>query len=329
MTKVVVYLPMLPPAERLRCHDFIRAEFPALEVVHAQQLGELDPYIGDAEILVTFGAHLGLDAESILGRGKKLKWVMALGTGVDHITDVPALRPEALVTNMHGMHGMHGVPMTEAALLSMLALAREMPRMLHNQSQAHWERYGARLLFGKTVGIFGIGAIATALGPVCKAFGMTVVGVSSAMREVAGFDRMVHRNDLAKAIGSFDHFVILTPLTDETRNIVDAKMLAAMKPSAFLINLARGGIVDEVALIEALKARRIAGAAIDVFVKEPLPADHPFWSMDNVILSPHIGAFNADYIAQVLPFVKENLAYYLAGHYDRMINVVRKGAAHG
>jgi len=326
MTKVLVYLPMLPPGERQRCHDFICAQFPALEVAHAQNLAELDPYIGEAEIIVTFGAHLGLDAESILGRGKKLKWVMALGTGVDHITDVPALRADAMVTNMHGMHG---VPMTEAALLSMLALAREMPRMLHNQSQAHWERYGARLLFGKTVGIFGIGAIATVLGPVCKAFGMTVVGVSSAKRDVAGFDRMVHRDELAQVIGSFDHFVILTPLTDETRNIVDAKMLAAMKPSAFLINLARGGIVDEAALIEALKARRIGGAAIDVFVKEPLPADHPFWKMDNVILSPHIGAFNADYVSQVLPFVKENLTYYLAGDYGRMINVVRKGAVHG
>jgi phosphoglycerate dehydrogenase-like enzyme len=206
----------------------------------------------------------------------------------------------------------------------MLAAAREMPRMLRQQQQYHWERYGSRLLYGKTVGILGIGAIAEVLGPVCRAFGMTVVGVSSAKRDVPGFDRMVHRKDLAKVIGEFDHFVILPPLTDETRNIVDAKMLAAMKPSAFLVNLARGGIVDEAALIEALQAKRIRGAAIDVFVKEPLPADHPFWAMENVILSPHIGAFNADYVSQVLPFVKENLTYYLAGHRERMVNVVRK-----
>jgi phosphoglycerate dehydrogenase-like enzyme len=320
MTKVLVYLPMLPPAEAKRCYDFVCRAFPTLDVARADKLGEVDPHIGEAEILITFGAHLGLDAESILGRGKKLEWVMALGTGVDHITDVPALRPEAMVTNMHGMHG---VPMTESALSLMLAAAREMPRMLRQQERHHWERYGSRLLYGKTVGIFGIGAIAEVLGPVCKAFGMKVVGISSAKRDVPGFDRMVHRDDLAKVIGEFDHFVILTPLTDETRNIVDAKLLAAMKPSAFLINLARGGIVDEAALIEALKAKRIGGAAIDVFVKEPLPADHPFWAMENVILSPHIGAFNADYVSQVLPFVKENLAHYLAGQRDRMINVVR------
>jgi phosphoglycerate dehydrogenase-like enzyme len=326
MTKVLIYLTMLPAAECKRCFEFVRAEFPTLDVALAEKLAEVDPYIGDAEILITFGAHLGLDADGILGRGKQLKWVMALGTGVDHITDVPTLQPEAMVTNMHGMHG---VPMTEAALQLMLSLAREMPRMLRNQQQSHWERYGSRLLYGKTVGIFGIGAIAAVLGPVCKAFGMKVIGISSAKRDLAGFDRMVHRDELAQVIGELDHFVILTPLTDETRNIVDAKLLAAMKSTAFLINLARGGIVDEAALIEALKARRIGGAAIDVFVKEPLPADHPFWKMDNVILSPHIGAFNADYISQVLPFVKANLTHYLAGARDRMLNVVRKGAADG
>ncbi len=322
MTNVLIYLPMLPESDRQRCLAFIRQEFPAVKADLAAKLAEVDPYIADAEILVTFGAHLGLDAESILGRGKKLKWVLALGTGVDHITDVPALRPQAMVTNMHGMHG---VPMTETALLSMLAFAREMPRMLRNQEKHHWERYGGRMLHGKTVGIFGIGAIAEVLGPVCKAFGMEVVGVTSSARQVSGFDRMVLRDDLIKAIGQFDHFVILTPLTPETRNIVDAKMLAAMKPTAFIINLARGGIVDEPALIDALHNRRIGGAAIDVFVQEPLPADHPFWGMDNVILSPHIGAFNADYTSQVLPFVKENMTRYLAGDIGNMINVVKKG----
>jgi len=321
MTKVLVYLPMLPPAERGRCCAFLSEHFPSVSIARADKLAELDPHIATAEILVTFGAHLGLDADSILGRGKSLKWVMALGTGVDHITDVPALRSQALVTNMHGMHG---VPMTEAAILSMLALAREMPRMLRNQDRHHWERYGARLIAGKTVGIFGIGAIAEVLGPACQALGMKVLGISSSARQPPGFDRIVHRDRLAEVIGELDHFVILTPLTDATRNIVDAAVLARMKPTAFLINLARGGIVDEPALIAALKERKIAGAAIDVFVQEPLPADHPFWSMENVILSPHIGAFNADYMSQVVPLVKENMTRYLAGDIDKMINVVRK-----
>ncbi len=326
MTNVLVYLPMLPEGDRKRCGDFIRKEFPALEVDLAARLGDIAPAIGKAEILVTFGAHLGLDAENILGRAAKLKWVMALGTGVDHIVDVPSLRGEAMVTNMHGMHG---VPMTEAAILSMLALAREMPRMMRNQASHRWERYGSHLLSGKTVGIFGIGAIADVLAPLCKALGMSVVGITSAKRQVSGFDRIYGRDELVRAVAELDHFVILTPHTAETDRCVDAKVLAAMKPSAFLINLARGGVVDEDALIAALRAKWIAGAALDVFVKEPLPPDHPLWDLDNVILSPHIGAFNADYIGQVLPFVKENLARYLAGDVDHMLNVVRKGAGHG
>ena len=163
MTKALVYLPMLPPADAQALLRFRPLRIPvARRRARRKANGELDPHIGEAEILITFGAHLGLDAESILGRGKKLEWVMALGTGVDHITDVPALRPEAMVTNMHGMHG---VPMTESALSLMLAAAREMPRMLRNQEKHHWERYGSRLLYGKTVGIFGIGAIAEVLGP--------------------------------------------------------------------------------------------------------------------------------------------------------------------
>lgn len=326
MTNVLVYLPMLPEVERKRCCQFLRDEFPKVKVDLAEKLADVDPHIGAADILVTFGAHLGLDADSIFGRGKNLKWVLALGTGVDHITDVPSLTPKAMVTNMHGMHG---VPMTEAAILSMLALAREMPRMLRNQEKHHWERYGGRMLYGKTVGILGIGAIAEVLGPACKALGMEVVGISSTQRQVRGFDRMHHRDELARVVGEFDHLVILTPLTAETKDIVDAKVLAAMKPSAFLINLARGGIVDEEALIAALRSGKIAGAAIDVFVQEPLPASHPFWDMSNVILSPHIGAFNADYMSQVLPFVEENMTCFLAGDLDNMVNVVRKEASHG
>lgn len=326
MTNLLVYLPMLPEADRNRCSDFIRREFPALNVDLAARLADIEPAIGKAEILVTFGAHLGLDAANILGRASRLEWVMALGTGVDHIVDVPSLRPEAMVTNMHGMHG---VPMTEAAILSMLALAREMPRMMRNQAGHRWERYGSHLLSGKTVGIFGVGAIAEVLAPLCKALGMTVVGITSAKRPVAGFDRIYGRDELLRAVAELDHLVILTPHTVETDRCVDTKVLAAMKPGAFLVNLARGGVVDEEALVAALRAKRIAGAALDVFVQEPLPPDHPFWAMENVILSPHIGAFNADYIGQVLPFMKENLARYLAGDFASMVNVVRKGAGHG
>jgi len=177
-------------------------------------------------------------------------------------------------------------------------------------------------LHDKTVGIFGVGQIAEALVPKCKAFGMRVVGVTSAPRNVPGFDRMHRRDELARVVGDFDFLVLLTPLTAATRNSIDTKIFAAMKPTSYLINLARGGVVDEPALIEALNDRRIAGAALDVFSQEPLPVDHPFWSMPNVIITTHQGGFCDVYIDYALPTVETNMECFLKGDFSGMINVV-------
>jgi phosphoglycerate dehydrogenase-like enzyme len=139
-----------------------------------------------------------------------------------------------------------------------------------------------------------------------------------------GFDRMVPREELERTVPGLDFLVLLTPYTPETHGIVNARVLAAMKPSAFLVNLARGGIVDEEALGRALRERKITGAALDVFGTEPLPAEHPFWSMENVIVTPHLGGFHDQYAAQALPTVEENLRRFLAGDVKNMINVVKR-----
>jgi phosphoglycerate dehydrogenase-like enzyme len=222
------------------------------------------------------------------------------------------------------MHGLHGDSVPEAAIMLMLALARDLPRALRQRNARKWERYPSQLLKGKTVGIFGVGAIARSLAPKCRSFGMTVVGITSAPRAMEGFDRMVHRDDLESAVRELDFLVLLTPYTPETHGIVGAKMLAAMKPSAFLVNLARGGIVDEDALVGALREKRLAGAALDVFAAEPLPEDHPLWSMDNVIVTPHLGGFHDQYAEEALPTVVENFRKFLAGDLDKMKNVVKR-----
>jgi phosphoglycerate dehydrogenase-like enzyme len=255
----------------------------------------------------------------ILQDATKLKWVQALGTGVDNLTDQPALRKDIVVTNVHGIHG---PPVSEAAVATMLALARNLPGAVRAQDARQWRRFPAQLLHNKTVGIYGIGAIAEALAPKCKAFGMRVVGVSSAPRDIAGFDRMYAREDLLKAAAEFDFFVLLTPLTAATRNSIGAAVFAAMKPTSFFVNLARGGVVDEPALIEALDGRRIAGAALDVFNEEPLPAAHPFWSMENVLITTHQGGFCDVYIDHALPTVEANMQCFLNGNIGGMINVV-------
>jgi phosphoglycerate dehydrogenase-like enzyme len=317
MTNVLIVL-ALPEPVRMQYLNHVKERFPGVRVDMVDHHTKVDPYLAAAEVLITFGPHV---ADHVFEKAKNLKWVQALGTGVDGIADQPALRTDVLLTNMHGFHG---GPVSEAALLSMLALARELPRSLRQQAKRKWDRFPAKLLNGKTVGIFGVGTIAAALAPKCKALGMKVVGVSSAKRKVEGFDAMFGREELAQAVKEWDYLVLLTPFTPETKNIVDAKIFAAMKPSAFFVNLARGGVVDEDALLDALKEKRIAGAALDVFAREPLPDDSPFWDMENVIVTQHQGGFFDGYPGFALPVVEENMRKYLAGNVKGMINVVKR-----
>jgi D-2-hydroxyacid dehydrogenase (NADP+) len=298
--------------------DRLRATFPDLEIDMVDQHSKVDPYIGDAEILVTFGAHM---ARPVLEKGAKLRWIQALGTGVDGIIDSPALRDGVLVTNMRGLHGRS---VSEAALVFMLALARNLPRSVRSQAAGRWDRFLVTLLGGTTVGILGVGMIAEELAPRCKALGMKVIGITSARREVDGFDAIRGRDELLQVVPELDYLVLLTPYSAETRHIVNAAVLSAMKRSAFLINLARGGVVDEPALIEALRSGAIAGAALDVFAEEPLPEGHPFYSIENVIVTPHMAGFHAGYAAEALPVVEENIRHFLAGDIDHMINIVKR-----
>jgi len=315
MTNLLILL-TLPEPVRNQYRDRLKAKFPQLTIDVVDHHSKVGPHIADAEALITFAPML---APHVLQAAQKLKWVQALGTGTDNLTDQPALRKDVIVTNIHGIHG---PPVSEAAVGAMLALARDLPRAVRAQDERQWRRFPAQLLHNKTVGIFGIGVIAEALAPKCKAFGMRVVGLTSAPRKVAGFDAVRASDQLAEAAGEFDFLVLLTPLTEKTRNSVGAKVFAAMKPTGFLINLARGGVVDETALIEALQSKKIAGAALDVFTQEPLPADHPFWSMHNVIITTHQGGFCDVYVDFALPTIEANMQKFLAGDIAGMINVV-------
>lgn len=317
MARMLVLLAM-PENVRMQYHDRIKAKFPELTVDVVDHHTKVDPYIGLADILMTFGPMM---SEHVLEKAANLKWIQALGTGVDGIADRAALGKDVVVTNLHGVHG---APVSEAAFMSMLALSRRLPRSVRNQAARKWERFPARLLKDKTVGIFGIGVIAEELAPKCKAFGMRVVGISSARREVPGFDIVYARERLTEAVRDVDYLVLLTPYTAETHHIVNAKVLAAMKPGAYLVNLARGGVVDEAALVDALKAKRIAGAALDVFGQEPLPADHPFWDMEEVIVTAHQGGFCDVYVDFAMPVIEENLRRFLAGDTAGMTNLVAR-----
>lgn len=307
-----------PEPIREQYHRRIQAAFPELTVNLVEHHSKVEPYIADAEVLITFGAHM---ADRVLEKGTRLRWIQALGTGVDGIVDRPGFRPGTVVTNLHGHHG---PSVSEAVLASMLALARDLRRSLSHQAAARWQRFPATLLAGKTVGIVGVGAIAEALALRCASLEMQVVGVSSTPRPVANFARIHPRDELEQVAAEVDFLVLLTPYTPATRGIVSGAVLAAMKPSSFLINVARGGVIDEPALVQALQQRRIGGAALDVFSQEPLPEDHPLWALDNVLLTPHTAGFHVGYIDEALPIVEQNMRRFQAGDVDGMIGVISR-----
>ena len=264
MPRLLILL-TFPPEVTDQYRSRLSRTFPEIAIEVAATADKAVAALADADMLITFGQmmkNLKLD----FAAARNLKWVQALGTGLDGITDQPALQPGVTVTSLHGVHG---APVSEAALASMLALSRDLPGFVRAQDEHQWKRWPAKLLQGKTVGILGIGVIAEALAPKCKALGMTVVGITSSPRKVAGFDRVHPVGELLPVLAGVDHFVLLTPYSPATHQMIDAKVFAAMKPTAYLVNLARGGVVDEDALIEALaleenrrrRARRVQPGA--------------------------------------------------------------------
>ena len=318
MPRLLIVL-TLPPEVTEQYRARLSKLFPDLEIDVMSQRDKAEAVLGNADILLTFGQmmknlNLGLEG------AKNLKWVQALGTGLDGIIDQPALGPSVMVTSLHGVHG---APVSEAAIAGMLALSRDIPRFARNQDTQTWGRWPARLLHDKTVGILGIGVIAEELAPKCKAFGMTVIGMTSAKREVAGFDSVHGVDDLQNVLPHLDYLVLLTPYSPATHHMIDAAVFAAMKPTSYLINVARGGVVDEDAMVEALRNKKIAGAALDVFEQEPLPPDHPLWSFKNVIITTHQGGFCDTYVDLAMPILEHNMRCFLSGDVGKMMNVAR------
>jgi len=234
VTAVNVLL-ILPPAENIEgvYERSLRQRFPDLHIFCVPRHEDVAPYIAMSEVLMTFGPML---ADHVVRDAPRLKWIQILGSGVDGVINLPSLAPTVLITSGHGVQA---VPVAEATLALMLAVSRQLPRLIGNQRARRWERWPAQLLHQRTVGIIGVGAIAVELARKCNAFGMRVIGISSGVREVEGFERIYPRAELELAVRELDYLVLLTPYSKASHHLVGAAVLAAMKPSAFLINVAR------------------------------------------------------------------------------------------
>ena len=289
-------------------------KFPEVIIQAATIEEEVGKFIEQTDILLTIRI-----SNELLRKASKLQWIHALTTGVDYIVNLPSLRKEIIITSTRGIHGPQ---VSEMAFLLMLALNRDFPEVVRNQDKNTWARWPGRLLWKKKVGILGIGIIGEEIARKCKAFGMEVFGIDIVKRELDCIDVIYGPEDIVKVAKEVDYFVIVAPYTPQTEKMVDSKVLSAMKSTAFLVNLGRGEIVDEEALISILKSGKIAGAGLDTYCQEPLPKDHPFWGMKNVIVSPHVAGMSDVYVEQALTVFEENLRRFLKGEKRNLLNLI-------
>jgi phosphoglycerate dehydrogenase-like enzyme len=276
---------------------------------------EATELIPTADVLLSAGRlH-----QDILNRATNLKWVQTISAGVDKLPLDELAQRQVIVTNARGVHT---IQMSEFALSLMLQWVRK-ANLLHDHQQQHvWDNqvsFGE--LHGKTIGIIGAGAIGEAVARKAKVFDMSVIGLNRSGTPQAAFDTTLHGEEgLQQLLSQSDFIVVLLPSTPKTRGFLTKEHLTLMKPSAFFINLARGDVLDEEALIHALQEGKLAGAALDVFAQEPLPTTSPLWSMSNVILTPHIAGSSVHYTDRVSTIFYHNLRALLVG--GDMMNVV-------
>ena len=318
--------------------DQMRAVSPRLHIHqrtchNADEVGAALADHPEAEILYSF--HLPQDALEI---APQMRWLQLHSAGINHILDHPIMYGEVAITTVSGIHA---TPIAEYVFASLLAHRWLVPTWTECQREARWPSgrwslYARPELRDSTLGIVGYGSIGREVGRLGRAFGMRVLALRrSSGRAKEGYatehtgdgdgsipERFFAPDELHEMLSECDYVVVALPLTPDTKHLIGEAELRAMKSSAYLVNIARGPIVDEQALIRALGEGGIAGAGLDVFEREPLPDDSPLWSMDNVLISPHVAGFTPRYDERAAALFAENLERYLSS--QPLLNLVDK-----
>jgi phosphoglycerate dehydrogenase-like enzyme len=307
---------MLPPKDQLTI-CFAHVAYPLQQRFAGRQTGivsfevrdraELDRRIGEADVLVVSG----LWHDGLLATANKLAYIQSIGAGVDQF---PREQLAERRIPLASAHGVNARAVCEHAMALILAMVRKLPEARDHQAKKVWRGMIGDLsrredeLGGKTLLVVGLGRIGGRLGRLAKAFDIRVIGVRK--NPAAGGDGAdsVHGiGELHDLLPEADFVALTCPLTNETERLIDADALGRMRKTAYLVNVARGRVVDEAALIAALREQRIAGAAIDVTVEEPLPPGSPLWEMENVLITPHTAGETRRYEDNLLDILQENL----------------------
>ena len=303
--------------------DLLRRRFPGIGFLHAEDEEAMARLIETAE--VAFTSRL---TPAAFAAAPRLRWVHSPAAGVGSML-FPAMRQSDVV--LSNSRGMNATAVAEHALMLMLAAARRLPEAVRAQAERRWiadDLSGLPSLRGRTLLIVGLGAIGGELAGMAAGLGMRVMATTRDRRDAVpgGAAEVYEPAALERLLPRADIVVLTVPLTADTRGMIGAAELALMRPSARLINVARGKLVDEQALIDALERGVIAGAALDVMAHEPLPPSSPLWTMPNVIITPHVAGFREDYWEAATELFAASLRRYLDG--EAVANIVDKRAGY-
>ncbi len=303
--------------------------FANLEERHLEQIRRVAPGIEVIAVDHPRGIELAPPAEIMIGwnapeeavrRAQRLRWIHSTGAGVERLLGPEVKSREIVVTSSSGIHE----AVVEHVFAFMLAFFRRLHIALRSQLQRQWDRGRAvgEELQGKTLGILGLGTIGTEIARKAQVFGMRVIGMKRTPSPVPGVERVLGTDELHTVLRESDVVVVALPMTPNTRGLIGEAEFQVMKRAALFINIGRGPIVQEDALIRALRERWIAGAALDVFEREPLPPNSPLYELDNVIITPHVSGSSPAYMDRAVSLFCENLRRYLTG--EPLVNVVDK-----
>jgi phosphoglycerate dehydrogenase-like enzyme len=293
-------------------------------IVEPWKLGEPEPEsvmdLSECEILFTLGLH---DDLNILKKAPNVKWVHSVSVGLDAMLNDAILASDVIITNSKGCTS---IPIAEHTIALISSFARGIPAMIKNQMKKEWGSLPLTDLADSTVGIIGYGEIGYEIATRCKALGMGVIGCrknpGKSNRENEPADSIMGMDQVDDVLSKSDFIVLALPSTKETLHFLNKERLSKMKKDSYFINIGRGNTVVEKDLIECLLSEKIAGAALDVFEVEPLPKNHPFWELENVIVSPHNAYNSARHQDRVMDLFFRNIKRYSEG--KPLLNVVNK-----
>ena len=263
--------------------------------------------IRDAEVLIGWK----FPREGLARHAPRLRWIQLTGAGVDHLYPLDWLPPGVRLLTASGIHTKKSF---EYCLLGMLAIHTRLRRMVDNQRLRRWAKIQTGTLPGKTALVVGLGAVGTGAARAARTLGMRVLGCRRGARSHALVDELFRPDEIHRALPQADYLVLAAPLTSETTGMIGERELRLLPPGAGLVNLARGRLVSQSALVSALEDGRLAGAFLDVVWPEPHPPESPLWSAPNLFLTPHVGADDIErYVPLVFRIALQNLARFFAG----------------